>query len=107
MSPHRTPGEVTPDGPEPLRKGPAHECAACKARARRKAETLRIANTDRSEQALGEYSDESPLAPPRACIPTARVKIGWFRCCREPGKHLHERCRVCGLKWLTGFAGGS
>ena len=93
MNPHRTPGEVIADGPEPLPKGPAMACAGCGAK--------RVTWGD------GEYKASSPIASPRACVPTARVKAGWFRRCREPGEHLHERCKVCGLEWFTSFAKGS
>lgn len=104
MIPHRTPGEIIPDGPTPLKKGPAQECPACKARARRKAEQFTVAGTDRKDQALGEYANGSPLRTPRACTPQVRVKEGWFRRCHKPGQHLHEYCAVCGLQWLTAFA---
>jgi hypothetical protein len=52
------------------------------------------------------YCDISSLAQPIACTPQSRAKTGLFSCCSQPGRHLHERCKVCGLRWLTAFAGG-
>lgn len=93
MSPHRTPGEVIPNGPVPLKKGPAKACPGCAATP--------------SKHSDGTYTAGSNLPAPAACTPRARVKVGWFRCCTTPGEHLHEHCKVCGLRWLTAFAEGS
>lgn len=125
MSPHRTPGEVEPDPPAPLKKGPAKACKGCGA-------THILARLDIANPREGVYRwvdvgrhERSPLPEPRACTPARRVQVGtrkaprtvrflWFWThtvfvdepvhCSEPGEHLHERCRVCGLEWLTAFA---
>lgn len=94
------------DGPEPLPKGPALKCAACGIAAvvgmRRAVNPI---GPDR-EVPVGR-ADVSPLPMPRSCRPGARVRVGWFCRCTEPGEHLHERCKACGHEWLTGFAGGA
>lgn len=92
MSPHRAPGEFLPDGPAPLKKGPAKACPACAATP--------------SKHSDGTYTSGSNLPAPIACTPDARVTAGLFRRCSTPGAHLHERCKVCGLSWLTTFAEG-
>lgn len=98
MSPHRTPGEVIPDGPEPLPKGPATTCKGCGSGPIRVVEWCSDGATP--------YKQERALDAPIACTPGARVGFLWWRC-RKPGEHLHERCRVCGLEWLTAFAEGA
>jgi hypothetical protein len=125
VSDYRTQGEVVPDGPEPLPKGPASRCRGCSA----EAVPERVDVQHQTEKFyrwvdVGRHP-RSPLPEPRACTPAKRVQVGtrkvlttvkrwWFWArvvladepvsCREPGEHLHERCRVCGLEWLTGFA---
>jgi hypothetical protein len=108
VSPHRTPGEVLPDGPAPLHVGPAKVCKGCGNKRILAIEGgyARLDNGKETSAILG-YHDKSPLAHPRACTPGARVKVGWFRRCSDPREHLHERCKVCGLEWLTAFAEGS
>ena len=75
---------------EPLSPGPAKACKGCGA--------------DRVR--LNSYNEviNRRLDDPRACTPYARVRVGWFARCYLPGEHLHEHCRVCGLRWLTAFA---
>lgn len=103
MNPHRLPGDVLPDGPAPLGKGPAKSCPACG-----------LLSVDRTEggftrdgkdvrMILGR-SDRSPLPMPLACTPNKRLKLGWFRRCAGSGRHLHESCKGCGNEWLTAFA---
>jgi hypothetical protein len=125
VSGYRTPGEAIPDGPAPLAKGPAMSCAGCGA----KAVPNRVDVSHREEGSyrwvdMGRH-ERSPLPSPRACTPYARVVVGvvarvvrrrvlwlWTRetqvkdeiLCAIPGSHLHERCKVCGLEWLTAFA---
>lgn len=90
MSPHRTPGEVTPDGPAPLTKGPAKKCRAC--------------GQERYVKSGGAYcTSMGALYQPRACSPLKRLGRWWSKC-RIAGEHLHERCKVCGAEWLTAFA---
>jgi hypothetical protein len=128
LSPHRTPGEALPNGPAPLKKGPAQTCKGCGASA--VPDRVDVAHSREPHHAwmsLGRHA-LSPLPPPQACTPAERVEVGkrsvgirvpflWFwtrtvpveqpfYCC-EPGEHLHERCKVCGLRWLTAFAEGS
>jgi hypothetical protein len=93
VSPHRTHGEVMLDGPEPLKKGPAEKCRGCAATP--------------SKHSDGAYTSGSNLPAPVACAPAARVRVGWFRHCNVSGEHLHERCKVCGHRWLTAFAEGA
>jgi len=88
---------------EPLQPGPALACKGCRATA--------IEEKARVERSMGHdechvvgRSHKSPLPSPRACTPYARVSVGWFSRCEVPGEHLHEHCRVCGLRWLTAFA---
>jgi hypothetical protein len=103
MSPHRTAGEVMSDGPKPLQKGPARYCPACKAVAISELATVML-DGDPVSIEVGR-DDKSPLPMPRACTPTQRIKIGWFKHCDCPGEHLHETCNGCGLRWITAFAG--
>lgn len=119
MSPHRTPGEVIPDGPEPLQQGPSERCPACKSKRKLDYSGMFAARI------AGGYDNESALVMPRACTPGRRVQTGtdrrpvvqpflwfWTRVievpvpvvCAMPGEHLHERCKVCGHEWLTAFA---
>jgi hypothetical protein len=70
-------------------------------------EATRDRDTGEIKATITGYTDKSPLEHPRACAPLARVKVGWFRRCRKPGNHLHEHCRICGLRWLTAFAEGT
>lgn len=100
MSPHRTPGEVLPDGSEPLRKGPAEKCKGCGSP--RRVDVGSVPN----HRPSGGYTPASALREPRACTPRRRLGWLWWRC-RVPGEHLHERCKVCGLEWLTAFAEGA
>jgi hypothetical protein len=92
VSPHRTPGKVEPDGPAPLPEGPAAKCPAC--------------GSKPCIEPWGTRMLISPLPDPRACTPKRRIGWLWWKC-RTPGKHLHERCKVCGLDWLTAFAEGT
>lgn len=127
MSQHRTLGEVIPDG-RPLKKGPAQTCKGCGAAA--VPDRVDVAHQREPHHAWvsqGRHA-RSPLPEPRACTPAQRVQTGtqkvgrkerhlWFWThiilvdepvyCSTPGEHLHEHCRVCGLRWLTAFAEGS
>ena len=101
MSAFRQPAPPPDDGPEPLTRGPATTCPACR--------SSRDVDSGCSAYPVrigGRYTAKSALVEPRACTPAARVRLGWFRRCSTPSKHLHERCKVCGLEWLTAFAGG-
>lgn len=109
MSGYREQAAPPLDGPAPLPKGPAGICPACRARAIRITSRINAAGAKNGEatvEAWKGYSDDSPLATPRACTPGMRLKLGWFSRCSEPGPHLHEHCKVCGLDWLTAFAEG-
>lgn len=95
---YRSPEERVADAPT-LPKGPAAKCLGCGA------ERHVHSGSETLGEASGDYTTASGLYRPIACTYTRRVKIGWLRRCSEPGSHLHERCKVCGLKWLTSFAG--
>lgn len=68
---------------------------------------LRVNEKMENGMAVKGYADRSPLLAPRACTPEHRLKLGWFSRCDGPGRHLHESCTVCGLRWLTAFAEGA
>lgn len=106
MNPHRTPGEVLPDGPEPLKIGPALACPACGAEALDEYRESVGADGELTRTATGRH-EKSSLAQPRACTLRARVRVGWLSRCSTLGEHLHEHCTVCGLEWLTAFAEGA
>jgi hypothetical protein len=127
VSPHRTPGEVVPDGLAAMPKGPALKCPACGIEAIARVQAGFTRGGKNVDATLGR-SEDSPLPMPRACTWTKRVPVGtrkapiakrflwfWTRTifvdevvkCTEPGEHLHERCKVCGLEWLTAFAEGA
>lgn len=95
MNPYQTPGEVIPDGPAPLPKGPAKKCKGCG--------YAWIITFDSYGHEKGR---EPALVIPRACTPYTRIGFLWWKC-STPGEHLHERCRHCGLEWLTAFAEGT
>jgi hypothetical protein len=100
---YRDPFQVFPDG-EPPEPGPAKACKACGALAIEARVEVSHEHEKRYDiRKLGRHQ-ESPLPAPRACAPYARVRVGWFSRCDIPGEHLHEHCRVCGLRWLTAFA---
>lgn len=94
------------DGPEPLQKGPAKECPGCQMK-----RVLERADGGTADEATSRvytvlcYHSSSPLSAPRACTPRSRLGWLWWKC-TEQGSHLHERCNVCGLQWLTAFVGG-
>lgn len=90
MNPHRTPGEIIPNG-RPLDPGPAQKCQAC---------GIEIGKT-----LWVWHGGINAMARPRACTPAARVRTGLFARCKEPGEHLHEHCRARGHRWITAFAG--
>lgn len=76
--------------------GPAKKCRACGV----------------AQVVLERWShDNTPknyapaLRPPRACTPSARIRLGWFSRCESYGEHLHEECTNCGAEWLSAFAG--
>jgi hypothetical protein len=121
------PGEVVPDGPVPLAKGPALVCPACGAEAIARSRDGYVRGGKAVSVVFGR-ANESPLPMARACTPTKRVVLTtrrdlipkpflwfWKRLvladvpveCSTPGEHLHERCKVCGLEWLTAFAEGT
>jgi len=83
-----------------LASGPAERCEAQREVASAEISTFPFVG----DTIGGSYKGTSPLAAPRACSPSRRVSVGWFRRCRLFGAHLHERCKVCGHKWLTAFA---
>ena len=37
----------------------------------------------------------------RACSPSGRLRVGWFRRCKVQGTHLHVECRMCGWRSVT------
>ena len=104
---YRVPGQRPEDGPEPLPKGPAMVCPACGTQAIFKLRNAVERKTGKATSARIGHADKSGLRQPRACTSAARVRLGWFRRCEEPGSHLHEQCKVCGLEWLTAFAEGA
>lgn len=104
---YRGAAERVEDGPDPLQKGPAKACPACTSRrilARDGGYT--VVETGKETSAILGYHPSSPILQPRACTPDRRLSLGWFFRCKRSGAHLHERCRVCGLQWLTSFAEG-
>lgn len=105
MSPHRTPGDVMPDGPTPLQKGPALKCPACKLEAI--GDPIKVLCRGEVVSIDVGRSKSSPIPMPRACVPNNRIKLGWFKRCAIPGEHLHETCNGCGLRWITAFAEGT
>lgn len=102
MTAYRTPGE-RPEEAAPLPKGPTEKCPACGAKPVGKIELCGIMGACHRET-IGR-DPKSPLPAPRACTPGARVSIGLFRRCKVEGQHLHEACKVCGLRWLSAFGG--
>lgn len=102
---YRTAAERVED-PETLPEGPAEKCPACGMR-RLFASTNGTSADDGKTPvaALIGYHHESPLNYPVACSKAARVSVGVFRKCKEPGNHLHEHCKACGFRWFTAFAG--
>lgn len=104
MSAYRVPGAVLADGPEALAKGPARRCKGCGAEALDAVTGGFRALPNDDRPVVGRHED-SPLPMPRACTAARRVRVGWFGRCEGRGEHLHERCRLCGLQWLTAFVG--
>jgi hypothetical protein len=90
MNPHRVPATRIEDDPI-LPKGPSAKCPACAALPNKYSD--------------GNYNESSNLPAPVACFPERRVSVGIFRRCSVQGSHLHERCKVCGHRWLTAFMG--
>lgn len=81
--------------------GPATVCPACGIEVLDRSVDA-IKDGEKTRSVVGR-SPDSPLPWPKACTPLARVKIGWFRRCKETGGHFHESCVACGHRWLTAF----
>lgn len=88
-----------PEGRALLQNGPAKTCKGCGAK------RDVHAGSEILDEPAGAYTKASGLHQPIACTPARRHNVGWFSRCAEPGEHLHEHCKVCGLQWLTAFAG--
>jgi hypothetical protein len=77
-----------------LPPGPAQNCLACK---------RTVIEHYYFKSSNVEYTRPA-LAIPKACSPGNRRGFLFWKC-KAPGHHLHERCKACGAKWLTRFAG--
>lgn len=41
----------------------------------------------------------SQVSDPTYCKPEKRAWIGFLRWCDKEGRHLHQKCTVCGCAW--------
>jgi transcription elongation factor Elf1 len=39
------------------------------------------------------------VSDPVYCTPSKRAMIGFLVWCQKDGKHLHQKCTVCGCRW--------
>jgi hypothetical protein len=40
------------------------------------------------------------ITPARYCSPEKPFAMGLFRRCHLGDKHIHQRCKRCGMKWV-------
>lgn len=44
------------------------------------------------------------ITAPKYCTPEKPIATGIFRRCDKGDKHLHQKCKRCGMAWICGPA---